>query len=31
LDGIGHLPHEEDPEGFTKELVNWLRDPEPDR
>ncbi|TDU05593.1 pimeloyl-ACP methyl ester carboxylesterase [Streptomyces sp. 846.5] len=31
LDGIGHYPQEEDPEGFSRELVNWLRDPEPDR
>jgi pimeloyl-ACP methyl ester carboxylesterase len=31
FDGIGHFPHEEDPEAFTTELVNWLDDPEPDR
>ena len=31
LDGVGHYPQEEDPEGFNRELVNWLRDPEPDR
>jgi hypothetical protein len=26
-----HSPHEEDPAAFSTELVNWLRDPEPDR
>jgi pimeloyl-ACP methyl ester carboxylesterase len=31
LEGIGHYPQEEDPEGFSRELLNWLRDPEPDR
>lgn len=31
LDGIGHYPQEEDPEGFSRELVNWLQDTEPDR
>lgn len=31
FDGLGHFPHEEDPVAFTAELVNWLRDPEPDR
>ncbi|WP_326796767.1 alpha/beta hydrolase [Streptomyces sp. NBC_01808] len=31
FDGLGHFPHEEDPVAFTTELVNWLRDPEPDR
>jgi len=31
LDGIGHYPQEEDPDGFSRELLNWLRDPEPDR
>ncbi|MCD0482420.1 alpha/beta fold hydrolase [Streptacidiphilus sp. ASG 303] len=25
-DGVGHFPHEEDPEGFTRELVAWLRE-----
>ncbi|MBU7597272.1 alpha/beta hydrolase [Streptomyces sp. P38-E01] len=31
FDGLGHFPHEEDPAGFTTELVDWFRDPEPDR
>jgi pimeloyl-ACP methyl ester carboxylesterase len=31
FDGLGHFPHEEDPVAFSTELVNWLRDPEPDR
>ncbi|NGN67566.1 alpha/beta hydrolase [Streptomyces sp. A7024] len=31
FDGVGHFPHEEDPAAFSAELVNWLRDPEPDR
>ncbi|MGP3987763.1 alpha/beta fold hydrolase [Streptomyces sp. 3N207] len=31
FDGLGHWPHEEDPETFTSELVHWLSDPEPDR
>ena len=31
FDGLGHFPHEEDPVAFTTELVNWLKDPEPDR
>ncbi|MFD8589795.1 alpha/beta fold hydrolase [Streptomyces sp. NPDC059637] len=31
FDGLGHFPHEEDPMAFSAELVNWLRDPEPDR
>ena len=31
LDGLGHFPHEEDPVAFSTELINWLRDPEPDR
>jgi pimeloyl-ACP methyl ester carboxylesterase len=31
LDGVGHYPQEEDPEGFSRELINWLRDTEPDR
>jgi pimeloyl-ACP methyl ester carboxylesterase len=31
LDGVGHFPHEEDPEQFNGELLNWLADPEPDR
>jgi pimeloyl-ACP methyl ester carboxylesterase len=31
FDGLGHFPHEEDPAAFSAELVNWLRDPEPDR
>ena len=31
LDGVGHFPHEEDPERFDRELLSWLRDPEPDR
>ena len=26
-----HSPHEEDPVAFSTELVNWLKDPEPDR
>ncbi|WP_367321686.1 hypothetical protein [Streptomyces sp. HUAS ZL42] len=24
-------PHEEDPVAFPAELINWLKDPEPDR
>jgi pimeloyl-ACP methyl ester carboxylesterase len=31
LDGVGHFPHEEDPDRFNGELLNWLADPEPDR
>ncbi|WP_026328584.1 MULTISPECIES: alpha/beta fold hydrolase [Streptomyces] len=31
FDGLGHWPHEEDPQGFTSELLHWLEDPEPDR
>ncbi|MBB0245182.1 alpha/beta fold hydrolase [Streptomyces alkaliphilus] len=31
FEGLGHYPHEEDPLAFTAELVEWLRDPEPDR
>jgi pimeloyl-ACP methyl ester carboxylesterase len=31
FDGLGHFPHEEDPVAFTGELIDWLRDPEPDR
>lgn len=31
FDGLGHFPQEEDPVAFTTELVDWLRDPEPDR
>lgn len=26
LNEVGHFPHEEDPVGFTAELVEWLRD-----
>lgn len=26
LDGVGHFPHEEAPDAFTKELVSWLED-----
>ncbi|MFE6978191.1 alpha/beta fold hydrolase [Streptomyces sp. NPDC057682] len=31
FDGLGHFPHEEDPAGFSAELINWLKDSEPDR
>jgi pimeloyl-ACP methyl ester carboxylesterase len=31
LPGVGHFPHEEDPETFNAELIGWLDDPEPDR
>ncbi|WP_059010557.1 alpha/beta fold hydrolase [Streptomyces specialis] len=31
FDGLGHFPHEEDPVAFSTELIDWLRDPEPDR
>ncbi|MDB1086515.1 alpha/beta hydrolase [Streptomyces sp. ACA25] len=31
FDGLGHFPHEEDPATFSTELIEWLRDPEPDR
>ena len=31
FDGLGHLPHEEDPAAFSAELIGWLKDPEPDR
>ncbi|MCT2589903.1 alpha/beta hydrolase [Streptomyces sp. N2-109] len=31
FDGLGHFPHEEDPAAFSGELIEWLRDPEPDR
>lgn len=26
LDGVGHFPHEEAPDEFTKELITWLGD-----
>jgi pimeloyl-ACP methyl ester carboxylesterase len=28
MDGVGHFPHEEAPDAFTSELVEWLRDSE---
>ncbi|GAA5076407.1 pimeloyl-ACP methyl ester carboxylesterase [Thermocatellispora tengchongensis] len=31
LEGVGHFPHEEQPERFDAELLAWLADPEPDR
>jgi pimeloyl-ACP methyl ester carboxylesterase len=31
MDGVGHFPHEEDPERFGDELLHWLADTEPDR
>lgn len=31
FDGLGHFPHEEDPDGFSAELISWLKDSEPDR
>ncbi|KRV47564.1 alpha/beta hydrolase [Wenjunlia vitaminophila] len=31
FEGLGHFPPEEDPVVFSTELVNWLKDPEPDR
>lgn len=31
LDGVGHFPHEEAPDDFTRELLGWLKDPEPER
>ncbi|MFB7895938.1 alpha/beta hydrolase [Streptomyces sp. JH002] len=31
FDGLGHFPHEEDPVAFSTELIDWLKDPEPDR
>jgi pimeloyl-ACP methyl ester carboxylesterase len=31
LPGVGHFPHEEDPDTFNAELIGWLDDPEPDR
>lgn len=31
FEGLGHFPHEEDPVTFSTELINWLKDPEPDR
>jgi pimeloyl-ACP methyl ester carboxylesterase len=31
MDGVGHFPHEEDPDRFGDELVRWLADTEPDR
>jgi pimeloyl-ACP methyl ester carboxylesterase len=31
LDGVGHFPHEEDPERFDRTVLSWLADPEPDR
>ena len=31
FEGLGHFPHEEDPVAFSTELINWLKDPEPDR
>ncbi|CAM5263387.1 Alpha/beta hydrolase OS=Streptomyces cyaneofuscatus OX=66883 GN=G3I52_18500 PE=3 SV=1 [Streptomyces cyaneofuscatus] len=29
--GSWRFPHEEDPIAFSTELINWLKDPEPDR
>jgi len=31
MEGVGHFPHEEEPEAFNLELISWLRDTEPDR
>jgi len=31
MPGVGHFPHEEDPDMFNAELLGWLVDPEPDR
>ena len=31
LEGTGHFPHEERPEAFSKEVLGWLADTEPDR
>ncbi|WP_165990312.1 alpha/beta fold hydrolase [Streptomyces sp. YIM 98790] len=31
FEGLGHYPQEEDPVAFSTELIDWLRDPEPDR
>jgi pimeloyl-ACP methyl ester carboxylesterase len=31
LDGVGHFPQEEAPDVFNAEVLNWLRDEEPDR
>ena len=26
MPGVGHFPHEEDPDAFTRVLLEWLRD-----
>jgi pimeloyl-ACP methyl ester carboxylesterase len=31
LEGVGHFPHEEDPQRFDATVLEWLNDPEPDR
>ena len=31
LEGVGHFPHEEDPQQFDTTVLDWLSDPEPDR
>lgn len=31
MDGVGHFPHEEDPDRFDRTVLDWLADPEPDR
>jgi len=31
LEGVGHFPHEEDPQRFDDTVLAWLDDPEPDR
>lgn len=31
IDGVGHFPHEEDPQRFDTTVLSWLADSEPDR
>ncbi|WP_395110256.1 alpha/beta fold hydrolase [Actinomadura sp. SCN-SB] len=31
IEGAGHFPHEERPQAFDTQLLNWLKDPEPER
>jgi pimeloyl-ACP methyl ester carboxylesterase len=31
IDSAGHFPQEEDPDRFSRDLMSWLADPEPER
>jgi pimeloyl-ACP methyl ester carboxylesterase len=30
MPGVGHFPHEEDPDSFNRVLLEWLADPSAD-